>query len=148
MLAFCVLVKMWAKNVNLINASHPMHGLSAYGLVLMSLYYLMSTTQIDFLQNPTDVSVKNCDIYSLYHNFTGFLKFYSSEGDFRKQRKVVCLMNHPHSHLYNQELIINIHDHLDNQNPGRLTIDYIRKFDAEFDRAIIIMESNNTGRIG
>jgi DNA polymerase sigma len=46
---FCLLVKLWAKNNSVINAKTPMKGLSSYGVILMCLYYLMETKQIDFL---------------------------------------------------------------------------------------------------
>jgi DNA polymerase sigma len=47
--AFCMLIKLWAKRVNIINSQHPMKGLSSYGIALMSLYYLMESKQINFI---------------------------------------------------------------------------------------------------
>jgi DNA polymerase sigma len=38
---FCLLVKLWAKSNQVINAKSPMKGLSSYGVILMCLYYLM-----------------------------------------------------------------------------------------------------------
>lgn len=46
---FCLLIKIWAKSCNLINKFQPMMGLSSYGVILMSLYFLMETKQIPFL---------------------------------------------------------------------------------------------------
>lgn len=46
---FCILVKLWAKANNIINSKAPMKGLSGYGVILMCLYYLMDSNQIDFI---------------------------------------------------------------------------------------------------
>lgn len=46
---FCLLVKLWAKRTNVIKRRAPIRGLSSYGVVLMCLYYLMETGQINFL---------------------------------------------------------------------------------------------------
>ena len=47
---FCLLVKLWAKNNSVINTKNPMQGFSSYATVMMCLYYLMETSQIDFLR--------------------------------------------------------------------------------------------------
>jgi DNA polymerase sigma len=46
---FCILIKLWAKRQNVINLQHPMKGLSSYMIILMCIYYLMDSGQIDFL---------------------------------------------------------------------------------------------------
>jgi DNA polymerase sigma len=46
---FILLVKLWAKKCNVINAHRPIDGLSGYAVVMMCLYYLMDTKQIKFL---------------------------------------------------------------------------------------------------
>jgi DNA polymerase sigma len=45
----CILIKMWAKNRNVIKKISPMKGLSAYGVIMMCLFFLMETKQINFL---------------------------------------------------------------------------------------------------
>jgi len=49
-LLFCLLVKLWAKSNNIINSATPMQGLSGYGVILMCIFYLMKTNQLDFLE--------------------------------------------------------------------------------------------------
>lgn len=67
-LMFCILVKRWAKNASIINATHPMQGLSGYGLMLMCIFFLMFTKQIDFLIDFKDFKVECCEIRDLYEN--------------------------------------------------------------------------------
>lgn len=123
-----MLVKLWAKNVDVINSVSPMQGLSSYGLMLMSLFYLMSTQQIEFLTNLSNFTVKCYDFKDLYDNLQGFYEFYGKDGRFHKERMTVCLLRSSHRYAYDDNLIINMYDPLDHSNPGRLTIQFKEKF--------------------
>jgi hypothetical protein len=80
-----------------------MWGLSSYGVILMCLYYLMETGQINFL-DLSQSSIDNIDIgtiipdiklnsfLSLYENFIGFMDFYKEGGVFQRERKIACLL--------------------------------------------------------
>lgn len=108
-----------------------MQGLSGYGLMIMCIYYLMYTKQIDFL-NPDNYNnfesftlskVDRCEMKDLDQNFLDFLKFYEEKGIFQKKMLMASLIYYEEPPIpYNDDFIINIYDFIDGTNPGRLKI--------------------------
>lgn len=129
----CILVKIWAKKWNVINKKYPMRGLSAYGVIMMCLYYLMKTGQVNFLEF-TEEQLANIQIGSLiprfsvlrfktiYENLTGFFNYYRENGRYFQEKPIICLLKNSEKgrNVYNPQFIYNMYDFMDRTNPGRL----------------------------
>jgi DNA polymerase sigma len=124
---FCNLIKLWALRNQVINKQNVQLSLTGYGIVLMSLYFLIVHKQIGCVVRKNEryeLSKFEVNIKSLLSNIKGFLHFYSRDGSFFKEKQIVCLLGKEeamkYSYVYKEDLLINMYDFIDGTNPGRM----------------------------
>lgn len=136
-----------------------MEGMSSYGVVLMCLYYLMTSGQVPVLvktKDGYDIGRDKFDVrYNFLENFIRFLKFYAYEyteeegstvlrGQFHKEKRIVCLIETSDARkVYDESLIINMYDFIDGTNPGRMKAHLYPKFKGIFQETIDCLESRS-----